>query len=109
MTIPSRRFPLTELREQERQERQQRWRLQQMLEQEMLKRSLAKRPSKRPQRKQAKPVQDKISPKLRAKWPPHGKPPHKGMSTSEVCRQIGLDPNRYWHSVNRTLGREPEK
>jgi hypothetical protein len=99
----SRRFLLTELREQERQERQQRRRLQQMLE-----RSLAKPPSKQPQRRQAKPTQDKILPKLHEKWPPHGKPP-EDMSTSEVCRQIGVDPNSQWRSVNRALGREPKR
>jgi hypothetical protein len=79
-----------------------------MLERQMLEHSLAKRPSKQPRRKQAKPAQDKISPKLRAKFPPHGKPP-EGMSTSEVCRQIGVDPNRQWRSVNRACGREPKK
>jgi hypothetical protein len=45
----SRRFPLTELRERERQERQQRRLLERMLEREMLKRSLANPPSRPPE------------------------------------------------------------
>jgi hypothetical protein len=74
---------------------------------ERLRQQLATPPSQ-PRRKQAKPVQDEIRPKLRKKYPPHGKPPEK-MSTSKICRQIDLDPNRHWHSVNRALGREPKK
>jgi hypothetical protein len=59
-------------------------------------------------RKQVKPVQDAVFAKLRAKFLPRGKPPKK-MSTSAVCRQIGIDPNKQWRSVNRALGREPKK
>jgi hypothetical protein len=64
-------------------------------------------PKPKKRRKQAKPAQARIWPKLRAKWLPHGKPP-KRMSTSEVCRQAGI-PDSQRRSVHRLLGREPEK
>jgi hypothetical protein len=71
-----------------------------------LQQELATPPPKK-RRKQAKPAQARIWPKLRAKWSPRGKPP-KGMSTSEVCRQAGI-PDSQRRSVHRLLGREPEK
>jgi hypothetical protein len=94
-----------------RRERQQ-LRQQQLLLESLKRLGAAKRPPNRnppsSKRKQVKPVQAPIFAKLRDKFPPRGKPPKK-MSTSEVCRRIGIDPNKQWRSVNRALGREPKK
>jgi hypothetical protein len=45
--------------------------------------------------------------KLREKYPPDGIPP-KGTFISEACREIGEDPVRRWHTVDRTVKRLKE-
>jgi hypothetical protein len=69
---------------------------------------MAKRKPRKPQkprklkgnRKQAKPAVDKIIAKLKAMFPPHGKPPRE-MSTSELHRQLPPDVRGSWSSVKR--------
>src|SRR5262249_14582271 len=66
-----------------------------------------KRPPKSRRRKhkrrQARPVRKEIFAKLRKKFPPDGKAAKK-LSPTDACREIGIDPRRYWHSMKRALG-----
>lgn len=106
-----RRFPLTELRERERQERQQRRWLQQMLDREMLKRSLAN-PSSSPlvealpkKRQYLKWQQEETLRRVRQKYPDGDIP-----RTAEVRRAISdrkFQPS--YNTVHATLGRKRPK
>jgi hypothetical protein len=52
-------------------------------------------------------AQKSVIGKLREKYPPDGIPP-EGTSLSEACREIGEDPERRWHTVDRTVKRLKE-